>query len=199
MNKKGIRVLGVAESFRKGQTHSVLAGAVMRGDLVVDGIVYGSSTVGGDDATASIAHMYRRLGRNDINLVMLAGCILSMYNIVDVDGLSKMVGLPLVCLTYKETSGIESAIASHFPGHETKKLEAYRRLGPREKIRLPSGYSLFARRSGIGPADLRSVLGMFTLQGAVPEPVRLAKLIARAGATLSSRRGSSGPSGRKAP
>ena len=37
LNKHGVRVLGVAESLREGEGASVVAGIVMRGDLVIDG------------------------------------------------------------------------------------------------------------------------------------------------------------------
>ena len=67
--KRAIRTLGVAESFRKELgSSSVLAGVVMRADLVVDGVVLGRCTVGGMDATESILDMWRRLDRNDINI-----------------------------------------------------------------------------------------------------------------------------------
>ena len=39
---KGIRVLGIAESFRKTNACSTLAGIVMRRDLVIDGMVFGN-------------------------------------------------------------------------------------------------------------------------------------------------------------
>ena len=182
MNKPGIRVLGVAESFRPDQRWSVLAGVVMRGDLVVDGLALGRASVGGDDATASIASLYRRLGRNDVNVLMLSGCILSLYNIVDVDGLARRTKLPVVCLTFRETSGIEEAIVKHFPQGAAGKLEAYRRLGQRQKVRLSSGHSVFVRTSGLSDREAGSVVDLLTLQGSVPEPVRVARLLARAGA-----------------
>ena len=182
MNKPGIRVLGVAESFRPDQRWSVLAGVVMRGDLVVDGLALGRASVGGDDATASIASLYRRLGRNDVNVLMLSGCILSFYNIVDVDGLARRTKLPVVCLTFRETSGIEEAIVKHFPQGAAGKLEAYRRLGQRQKVRLSSGHSVFVRTSGLSDREAGSVVDLLTLQGSVPEPVRVARLLARAGA-----------------
>jgi endonuclease V-like protein UPF0215 family len=59
LNKRGIRALGIAESFRPTQRWSVLAGVVMRGDLVVDGLAVGRASVGGDDATSSISALYR--------------------------------------------------------------------------------------------------------------------------------------------
>ena len=64
LQKKGVRVLGIAESFRKGVGEkAVLAGVVMRVDLIIDGIVLGECAVGGLDATERIIEMYRLRGR----------------------------------------------------------------------------------------------------------------------------------------
>lgn len=180
LDKPGIRALGVAESFRQGQKSSVLAGVVMRSDFVVDGVSFGRTRVGGDDATDSIASLCRRLGRNDVNLVMVSGAILSLYNIVDVDRLSAKTKLPVVCLTYKETAGIEGSIRRHFPEAAEAKLVAYRRLGKRTGVRLRTGKRVYVRTAGLEGADTRRVLDAFTLQGSIPEPVRVAKLLARA-------------------
>ena len=180
LSKPGIRALGVAESFRQGQKRSVLAGVVMRSDLVIDGVALGQTAVGGDDATTSIATLFRRFRRNDINLIIVSGAILSLYNIIDVDLLSKKTKLPVVCLTYKETAGIEGSIRRHFPEGAEKKLEAYRKLGRRVGLTLHTGHRVYVRTSGIEPGPVKLVLDLFTLQGSVPEPVRVAKLLARA-------------------
>jgi len=190
LNKPGIRALGVAESFRPGQKTSTLAGVVMRSDRVVDGLAIGRTSVGGDDASASIRALYRLLKRNDINVIMISGAILSLYNIVDIDELSRKTRLPVICLTYRETSGIEDSIKRHFRERAGPKLEAYRRLGARRRHKLKSGLSVFVRTTGLEDAEAQSVIDMFTLQGSVPEPVRVARLLARAAAPrLSSRRG----------
>ena len=52
--KSGVRVLGIAESFVQGAKKSVLAGVVMRRDLIIDGAAFGYSTIGGMDATGTI-------------------------------------------------------------------------------------------------------------------------------------------------
>ena len=180
LNKPGIRALGVAESFRLGQRRSVLAGVVMRSDFVIDGVALGRSAVGGDDATTSIASLFRRLRRNDVNLVMVSGAILSLYNIIDVDLLSKRTKLPVVCLTYKETAGIEGSIRRHFPQGAEEKLAAYRRLGGRARVTLKTGHRVYVRTAGLDPQETKGVLDTFTLQGSIHEPVRVAKLLARA-------------------
>ncbi|MDG6956989.1 MAG: DUF99 family protein [Nitrososphaerota archaeon] len=179
-DKPGIRALGVAESFRQGQKRSVLAGVVMRSDSVVDGVALGKTEVGGDDATRSIASLVRRLRRNDINVLLVSGAILSLYNIVDADALSARTRLPVICLTYKETSGIEASIRRHFPEGAETKLEAYRRLGERAGVKLKTGHRVFVRTAGLDEGEAKGILDAFTLQGSVPEPVRVAKLLARA-------------------
>jgi endonuclease V-like protein UPF0215 family len=180
LNKPGIRALGVAESFRQGQKRSVLAGVVMRSDRVVDGVALGKTAVGGDDATSSILSLLRRFRRNDVNLIMVSGAILSLYNIIDVDALAARSKLPVICLTYKETAGIEGSIRRHFAEGAEAKLVAYRRLGPRTGVMLHTGHRVFVRTSGLEKENVKPVLDAFTLQGSIPEPVRVAKLLARA-------------------
>lgn len=180
LNKRAIRALGVAESFESGDRKSTLAGVVMRSDLVTDGFVIGRATVEGDDATKAIARMYRKLGRNDVNVVILSGCIISLYNIVDVDALAEDLNVPVVCVTYKESKGIGRSIRHHFGSGAQKKLEAYRKLGRRKRILLKTGYNVYFRASSITDSEVRRLLEIFTLQGGIPEPVRVAKLVARA-------------------
>jgi len=152
----------------------------MRSDFIIDGVVLGRTAVGGDDATSAIASLFRRFGRNDINLIMVSGAILSLYNIIDVDELSRSTKLPVVCLTYKETAGIEGSIRRHFPGGAEEKLKAYRKLGGRRGVKLRTGHRVYVRTSGMESSAVRPVLDAFTLQGSIPEPVRVAKLLARA-------------------
>ena len=180
LNKPGIRALGVAESFRQGQKRSVLAGVVMRSDFVIDGVALGRTAVGGDDSTTMIASLFRKFRRNDINLILVSGAILSLYNIIDVDLLATKTRLPVICLTYKETAGIEGSIRRHFPGGAEKKLEAYAKLGKRTGVTLRTGHRIYVRTSRIEPSSTKPILDLFTLQGSIPEPVRVAKLLARA-------------------
>ena len=152
----------------------------MRSDFVIDGVALGRTAVGGDDATSAIASLFRRFGRNDINLIMVSGAILSLYNIIDVDELSRSTKLPVVCLTYKETAGIEGSIRRHFTEGVEEKLKAYRNLGRRRGVKLRTGHRVYVRASGMDSSAVRPVLDAFTLQGSIPEPVRVAKLLARA-------------------
>lgn len=176
-SKPGIRILGIAESFT-GRERSVLAGVVMRGDRRIDGSAITQLAVGGCDATDAVLCLFSRLSRSDINLILISGAAIAWYNIINPDRIWERTATPVVIITYEESGGLEEAICRHFPG-DSERLEAYRALGERDSIQLKTGYSVFLRRSGIPLDDAARIVDTFTLDGRVPEPVRVARLFAR--------------------
>jgi uncharacterized protein len=150
----------------------------MRRDLIIDGLVFGRATLAGDDATDQILAMYRSMQRDDVVCMMIGGLVISMYNIVDGEKIYNETGIPIIAVTYEESQGLEASIKARFPNWEAK-LALYAKLGPREKIILKTGKSLFIRCWGISQRKAISILNSFTLQGSLPEPVRVAKLAAR--------------------
>ncbi|HPJ29983.1 MAG TPA: DUF99 family protein [Methanothrix sp.] len=178
VNKRGVRVLGVAESFLKTAAQSRLAGVVMRKDLRIDGFGLARISVGGDDATRGVLDIFEGLERSDINALLLNGSIISWFNIIDLDLVRQETGLPVISLTYEESPGIEGYIREYFP-HPEDKIERYRRLGPRELLRLKTGFEVYARSLGATAEETKGLLSSFTLEGKVPEPLRVARLLAR--------------------
>ena len=178
--KKGIRALAIAESFKISCKYAVLAGVVMRRDLVVDGVGISKSTIRGDDSTQNIISMYRKMHRNDINCIFLGGMIISMFNIIDGTKIHQSTGLPVIAITFNRSSGIVHTIKKVFPNEWQSKLQQYQNLGERQPIKLRTGKSVFVRQWGLSPLNSIIILNHFTLQGSIPEPIRVAKLIARA-------------------
>jgi len=180
IEKKAIRALGIAESFKKSHEQSVLAGVVMRSDMIIDGVAYTNATVRGDDATDAIIEMYSNLNRNDINFVMIGGLIISMYNIIDIERLWEKLKVPIVGVTFEESEGLDDHIKRAFPDTWKDKLDAYHKLGTREEIKLKTGHNVFVRAQGASTKSAKQAINKFLLQGAIPEPIRVARLIARA-------------------
>jgi len=178
--KRGFRVFGVAESFNKSCWSSTIAGIVMRRDLIVDGIIFGTVTIGGNDSTQNILSMVRSLKRDDVNCIMLDGLIISMYNIIDGEEIREKTGVPVLAITFKESEGLEGTIQRHFPNDSKLKLEQYHKLGQRDKILLKTGKFIFARYWGLSSNEASTIANSLTLQGSIPEPIRIAKLAARA-------------------
>jgi endonuclease V-like protein UPF0215 family len=151
----------------------------MRADLRVDGMAFARATVGGDDATDAVLKIYEDLNRDDVNALVLSGAAVSWFNIIDIQEIFEKTKKPLICLTYEDSPGLEGYIREYFPQPE-EKLNRYRRLGERELIKLKTGYEAYVRVLGATREEARILLNRFTLDGRVPEPVRLARLAARA-------------------
>ena len=178
--KKGLRVLGIAESFSKGEgSRSILSGIVMRKDLVIDGFAVTSITVGGMDATEGILDLYKSLDRTDINFIMVAGCVVAWFNVVDLVRIHEQLNLPLICVTYEESLGLEKYFREYFPNEWQIRLEAFNKNCIRKEARLKTGYRVFIRELGVDFDEAVKLLDGFTLEGGVPEPLRLARLLAR--------------------
>ncbi|MFX1466225.1 MAG: DUF99 family protein [Promethearchaeota archaeon] len=181
LHKKGLRVLGFAESFFKEASRSVLTGVVMRGDqFLIDGFGMTTLTVGGMDATEGVLRLFRQLNRTDINLLMFSGCIISWYNVIDLEEVfTTLEKIPLVCVTYEESEGLEKYFKDNFEDWENR-VKIYKKNGPRDEIKLHTGHLIYTRVYGMELKDAQVILDRFVLQGAVPEPLRVARLLARA-------------------
>lgn len=177
LQKQGIRVLGISESFAH-HDWSVLCGVVMRRDLHIDGFCFGKVRVGGMDATTEIIRMIMSLNRQDVNAILLNGRVIAWYNVIDPGEISEITGLPVICVSYKDSEGLSGHIMHHFPGDE-KRLKLYEKLGERSLIQVKTGFSVYARGYGCDEHETRQLIRIFTLHGKIPEPLRVARLCAR--------------------
>lgn len=175
--KKGLRALGIAESYA-GRTCSTLAGVVMRKDLRIDGFCFGTATVGGMDATETIIGMVNDLHRKDLNVILLSGCVITWFNVIDPGQIAEVTGVPVICVTYEESEGLAEDIRHHFP-HDENRLLAYQNLGARIPVRLHTGQTIYLRGWGISPDDAGRLCNDYTHEGGIPEPLRVARLCAR--------------------
>ncbi|MHA1590782.1 MAG: endonuclease dU [Candidatus Njordarchaeales archaeon] len=180
--KKGFRILGIAESFKKEYfphfDKSVIAGVIVRGDLQVDGFAFNFITVRGLDATEKIIELYRMMSRPDISIIMLSGTVIALYNVIDLNKLYDDIKKPIIAVTYEESKGIERFLLELPDGEE--RVRIHHRNGPRIPILLKNSFRVFIRPVGISIDEAVYVLNRFTIHGRYPEPVRLARILARA-------------------
>ena len=170
----------MSESFTKDSERSVVAGVVMRGDLRIDGFGFCHPQVGGTDATAELLGMFRRLERGDVRAWLLGGGVISWFNVVDLRTLSAQTGIPVVCVSFDESNGLEKYIREYFPDDWQQRVETLEKAGDRRLVSLETGHSVYVVTAGIGVNRARQLLNLFTLDGRVPEPVRVARQLAAA-------------------
>jgi len=174
--KEKARVLGISESFDLKQDLSYLVGTVMRKDLVLDALFVENPKIGGDDATEKIIDGFYTLKRNDVSCIMIDGCILSMYNIVDYIYISSTLNMPVICVTSQRGKDLKETFIKN---NQLNKLELYKKLGSQRKISV-LGYDYWVRFSGADEFEVKHILKSFIISGRTPEPLRVSKIIARA-------------------
>lgn len=148
---------------------SILAGIIMRNDHIIDGFTFGTITVSEDDATNIILNMCQ--SRSDTSYCIIWGSIMAHYNIVDIRYISKSLRIPVLaasCTHHKD-------ISHRLP---PEKLHTYNRLPNKNTIRLNTGHTLDTHLSGCTIHEARQLLNHITIQGGMPEPIRLARTLA---------------------
>lgn len=176
--KQGVRALGIAESFTGDS--STLAGTVVRASRVVDGFVFGTCTVGASDATESIVAMIDRLDREDVRYLLVSGIAPAWFNVLDLRAIHEATGLPTLSITFEESDGLASTLRAEFDGDRLeRRLEIYRDQPERRRLSV-NDETVFVRQVGCTPDEGRAVVRAFTPEGGRPEPLRIARLAARA-------------------
>lgn len=188
--KPGTRALGIAESYRgevdgasdggRGRPRSTLAGAVVRADRALDGLAFGSCTVGGRDATEAVCGLFSTLGREDVRYVLLSGIAPAWYNVLDLERVHEHVSRPVCSVSFESSPGLEDALRREFSGEALdRRLATYERQPPRRRTTV-NGHDLYWRALGLDEREGEELLAAFTPDGGRPEPLRVARIAARA-------------------
>lgn len=182
--KPGTRALGLAESYRgesgDGSERSTLAGAVVRADRALDGLAFGSCTVGGHDATEAVCGLFSTLDREDVRYVLVSGIAPAWYNVLDLHRIYEHVSRPVCSVSFEASAGLESTLREEFSGEALdRRLGIYERQPPRHRTTV-NGHDIYWRALGLDGEAARELLAAFTPEGGRPEPLRVARIAARA-------------------
>ncbi len=177
--KPGRRALGIAASDR--DRLSQLGGAVVRADRVVDGFGFGTCTVGGSDATAAVCRLFDRLGREDLGYVFLSGIAPAWFNLLDLHAIRDHTGLPTLSVSFEPSPGLADALRDAFDSDSAleDRLATYRAQPERRELSV-NDETVFVRSVGLDPDETDAVVRAYTPEGGRPEPLRVARLAARA-------------------
>lgn len=150
----------------------LLVGAVYAG-LRLEGVLRGYVRRDGVNATRVIVDLVAR-SRFRPQLVLLQGIAVAGFNVVDLHGLARRLGIPAVAVVRKppDVAAVRDALLKRVPGG-ARKWRLIERLGPVEPLR-----GVYVQRAGISAGDAATVLGRLALSGKLPEPLRTAHLIA---------------------
>jgi endonuclease V-like protein UPF0215 family len=186
--KQQVRILAFDDGPFKFSDETVpLVGALVRLPNYVEAVMADTITVDGSDADDAIARLVARSRyREQVRLVMLDGAAMGGFNVVDIDRLRVETGLPFATVTRDkpDMKGVRAALRKHFPDWRAR----HEVLSRREPRKLDTGHNpIYVDCAGIGFEDASELVRRSIVRGAIPEPLRIAHLIATAMAKGESR------------
>ena len=151
----------------------------------LDGVISGRVRRDGANATREMVRCIEASQFSEhIQAVLLQGIAVAGFNVVDVHALHAALGVPVLAIVRKKPDfdSIHKALFSRVRGAD-RKWRLIQRAGQLDPIR-----GVLVQRVGISVDHAREVLAATTLHGNLPEPLRLAHLIA-GGVTTGASRG----------
>ena len=179
--KQQVRILGLDDSpFSFGDGRSLVVGALVRVPNYLEAVMKTDVAVDGDDSTDRIVEMVSKSRyREQVKAVMIDGIALAGFNVVDIERLSDETGLPVLTVTRDkpDMDDMRSALKKHFDDWE----ERYSLVSRFELKRIKTAHKpLYACGIGLEWKQFEELVTLSTVRGAVPEPIRVAHLIASA-------------------
>jgi len=160
-----------------------IVAVMMEGADLVEGVAIARFPVDGDDATGFLAHWIGALRfRPALQGVVLGGITIAGLGLVDVEALAHALALPVLAVNRRDPTDHRLERALRAAGLEAR-LEIVARCP--QAVRVSGG--LWLACAGIEPDAGAALVAAARRKSELPEPLRLAHLIARAVATGESR------------
>ena len=177
--KSEVRILGVDDApFVFEDASCMVVGVVMRGGSYVEAVLRSDVKVDGLDATKVLVKMISDSRyREQLHAILLDGASLAGFNVVDIEGLYEKTGVPVISVTRDspDFDAMKKALQAKCMDWEKR----WEWLNKGEVWRVKTRHNpLYVRGMGVSCAEAQEIITLATIRGALPEPVRLAHIIA---------------------
>ncbi len=181
--KPEIRILGwddgPFEPKKGGKT--VLVGVVFRGGSFMDGLIKREISVDGTDAEQTIIEAVKKTKFKDLRVIMLDGITFAGFNTVNIRKVFEETGLPVIAVQRRKPNFPEFLKALERLPHAEERKKAMEDAGEvfwaDIKISGREGRIPF-QVAGLKPETAREIIKTSSTRALVPEPLRVAHLIA---------------------
>lgn len=186
MGKLRTNVIGFDDApFDRDHRGDVLLVGVVCSRTRIDGIVSTRVRRDGRNSTSRMIEVIRRSQFVEhVQCVLLQGIAVAGFNVVDVHALHDALDVPVIAITRRtpDFAAMRRALDARVRGAD-RKWKLIRAAGPLDAVR-----GVLVQRVGITLDHAREVLAATTLHGNLPEPLRVAHLVA-GGVTTGASRG----------
>jgi endonuclease V-like protein UPF0215 family len=177
--KQQIRLLGIDDSpFIFTDKYGIIIGVVMRGGEYLECVLRRQISIDGNDATDVCKEMIKNTRhKKQLKAMLLDGIALGGFNVVDIEEIYTATNLPVITITRDEPDfeKIKQALKKNFD--DWKDRLAIMKKGELHKIKTPHN-PIYVKCTGISLEETKEIIKLSTIRGVIPEPIRVAHLIA---------------------
>jgi len=177
--KKEIRILGIDDApFIFSDKYTTIIGIVMRGGSYLECVLSSKVTIDGTDSTSICQNMIQRSKHRDqLRAVMLDGIALGGFNIIDIRALHQELEIPIITVTRDEPDFDKIKLALRKKFFDWR--ERWELIQEEKMHELPTKYNpIYIQCVGISLQAAKDIIKLSTIRGVLPEPIRVAHLIA---------------------
>ncbi|HUU79645.1 MAG TPA: DUF99 family protein [candidate division Zixibacteria bacterium] len=181
--KKGVKILGIAcSSFNRMKEKEIpLVGIVIRGATILEGVMQSSVTVDGEDATNKIVELVQNSTHKDqLKMIMTRGVTVAGFNYIDIKELFYLTSLPIISIVDHNPDMKKIRLAIQNVSNWEKRFEKISQCPIRSVQTTNNDEPVFVQSIGIEEKKIDKFLKEITIVGRIPEPIRVARLIALA-------------------
>ena len=177
--KKQIRILGIDDApFTFTDKYSTVIGVVMRGGEYLECVLSSQVLIDGNEATSVCREMIKNTKhREQLKAVMIDGVALGGFNIVDINDLYESTKLPVITVTRDkpDLEKIKQALQKNFKNW----IDRWNVLKKGEMYTIKTRHNpIYVKCAGISIEEAKAIINLSTIRGVIPEPIRIAHLIA---------------------
>jgi len=176
---RNLPIVGVEDgSFQKGITRRALFAVVLFKGLEIENIKITKIAVDGLDATEKLAEV---LNKWDFATVMLAGVSFAGFNIIDPTAIHEKFEKPVIIVTRTkpDNKAVKRALQRHFEDWKMR-WKVFEKLGSFHQVTaLADEPPLYVEAIGANVKWTCNLIQALSVCCRVPEPIRVARLIAR--------------------
>ena len=177
--KQQIRLLGVDDSpFSFNDKYGIVIGVVMRGGQYLECVLKRQISIDGDDATYVCKDIIEKSRhRKQLKAMLLDGIALGGFNVVDIEKIYNDTNLAVITITRDEPDfvKIKKALQKNFTDWKTR----FDLMKNGKIYKLKTKHNpIFVKCAGIDIEEAKEIIKLSTIRGVIPEPIRMAHLIA---------------------
>lgn len=186
--KSEIRIVGFDDgSFevdsRKRKKHATvpLMGVIYRGGKFIDGALRTDVEIDGMDSTEKIIKIVNgSRHKPQLSVLMFDGITVGGFNLIDLQKVHDKTQLPIIAINRKmpDIDSVKVAL-KHFKDVR-RRWSVVKHAGPIKTCKLKKGRIIYYQNVGLDEDSAEDIISLSCTHGFIPEPLRVAHLIATA-------------------